>query len=120
MSRYEETPGIAETVPAGGAVHFTFRSSFVLAQCVGVEVAYQVGASLLVSSVKVGESEQLLGDGVPAEFFRSGVLVCEPQAADIILTVTITNHGSDPVDAGVCAAFVEIPDLIAHAGKVWS
>lgn len=110
------TQADAAQVPAGGSHTFYFSSEHTWAQCTGLRVAVEPGASLLVSSVTVNGKEQLLGEGLPAEFLGLEPLRFDRQHITQQLAITLQNDGAGDVCAGISVAF---EDVTAAARKVW-
>lgn len=69
----------SQTVPAHGTTVFAFSPPHELAQCVGLSVAGS--PTLLVASITIAGVEQLLGEGLPAEFLARATLQLDRQRA---------------------------------------
>jgi hypothetical protein len=104
-------------VPAHGEASLEFVGEHTWVQCVGLRIAVEPGCSLLVKSVKVGAVEQLLGEGLPAEFLGLDPLRFDRQHITASLTITLQNDGDEDAHAGISVAFEDVTAVMR--AKVW-
>lgn len=114
----KDVVSVAALVRAGSSHTFHLRSAYPLAKCVGVRIAAEREAVLLVMSATVDHVEQLLGAGVPAEFFGTEPVNFDPQKiSGAGLMLTIENVGEVDAHAGISVEFDEV--LTSAVAKVW-
>lgn len=106
----------SRTVPAHGTAAFSFAPPHEFAQCVGLSVASS--PALLVASITIAGVEQLLGEGLPAEFLATAPLQLDRQRATDELCVTLQNDGDADTVAVVTVEFVPVEAMMLSKGTL--
>ncbi len=106
------------TVPAGESAVFVFRSPYSIGQCVSVRVQNVGTQPLTVLGISIAGVEQLLGEGLPAEFLATMPLQLDRQLAKDELHVTLANAGAVDATAVVTVEFIPVEAMTLGTGRL--